>query len=1021
MDYLQMKKNSLDENFKNMKKIILFSVLLFGHFIYGQTFSTTCDENHIPVSTNHLNPNYSSGNVPLNSQDNFKNGYNWNNTSGFTCDDMQFASVSLVGMTALTSTQTSGGYYSYIYSSASGITRQHLPSEGWELLSVNFGKFPDAQTTDATIKFRSMPFIVLYNRYKSIVRVFVSMGPDKTINEDADAIAVNLRMNFSTSPLRVANGLLRLYDGNDRTLDQPTIIKEAQVVSKAVTAQGDWASADFQVAFDPCVCKYPSELYLEFSHYKSATIKLYGRATTIEDLNIVNPNSLYATPRDFISGFKYQPNSLLDPQNRKGSIDAGLAIEKTISNILNDYESRIKQYQDALKAVNEHNEKVKQNLAVVRFAKAAIAFSVGYGAKISDIATWNALENAGLAFSMQYIANGEASTFDDGNWFKTVNEAYKKIKKNVNNQTSKIDEKELFKILKMVLGEEVDLFITENFELMNAPSVPQAPTNTLSYTEMRFEGEIEVKQNWDGPVFATPGTYGYSIPNTALSGDNIFYYPNYNEPLGVFALLEKPKFIISKTSSTPVSQQWSVVNNLTVPQQYEKFLYQTWVNNFQFQLAAPLKYSFNNVLDIKSKNISVSISLKPKLNQVSTGGITRTYIEPSEVANIESIEIIDGKHEILKNGFSRIASNNNFENGSNYFGKNSNQILSTGSGVPTNYSTKIIDFATPYLDVNVIKGHTFSVGFRNESIKHNTSLQPYQLIEPTFILNPESEGMLFNEFKFEVTLIVDVVYNSVNELGLNNSSTMILKYIINPSDVQSISSNLVYDLYNSSNNITKFEENLDFNNINFDGSPVKGCKLNSSTYTCQAWNDIRVFGDLSTANGYMVNLIAGNQIETFPESVISPEISLSIVPVLDYSQPMPEATPSYVASFCSKQNPAGENYQADTYNKTALDSLVESQNGVNNQTDLAIIKTENELDFQLFPNPSSQLTTVIVEGNESSVTSINILDVMGKEQNLLIEGQNSQFNFDVSSLAKGMYFVKVNTMGASKTKQLIVK
>ena len=168
-------------------------------------------------------------------------------------------------------------------------------------------------------------------------------------------------------------------------------------------------------------------------------------------------------------------------------------------------------------------------------------------------------------------------------------------------------------------------------------------------------------------------------------------------------------------------------------------------------------------------------------------------------------------------------------------------------------------------------------------------------------------------------------------------------------------------------------------------------------------------------------MIAGNQIEAFPESVVSPEINLSSVPVLNYSQPMPEATPTDVASFCSKQNPAGENYQADTYNKTALDSLVESQNGVNNQTDLAIIKTENELDFQLFPNPSSQLTTVIVEGNESSVTSINILDVMGKEQNLLIEGQNSQFNFDVSSLAKGMYFVKVNTMGASKTKQLIVK
>jgi hypothetical protein len=202
---------------------------------------------------------------------------------------------------------------------------------------------------------------------------------------------------------------------------------------------------------------------------------------------------------------------------------------------------------------------------------------------------------------------------------------------------------------------------------------------------------------------------------------------------------------------------------------------------------------------------------------------------------------------------------------------------------------------------------------------------------------------------------------------------------------------------------------------------VKGCKLSGNVYTCQAWNDIRIFGNLSTANGYTVNLIAGNQIETFPESVISPEISLSIVPVLDYSQPMPEATPNYVASFCSKENPAGQNYLADTYNKTALDSLFESQNGSNNPTDMEINKADNELDFQLFPNPSSQLTTVIVEGNESGLASISIFDVMGKEQNLIIQGQNSQFNFDVSTLAKGMYFVRVNTIGASKTKQLIVK
>ncbi len=986
--------------------------------MFCQTVNITCDPNHTPVSTSYLNPNYISGKLPLNSGNTFKNGYNWNNTSGFTCDDMYFAGIPLVGMTALTSTQTSAGYYAYIYSSASGITRQHLPSEGWELLSVNFGKFPDAQTTDATLKFRSMPFIVLYNRYKSIVRVFVSMGPDKTINEDADAIAVNLRINLSTtSPIRVANGLLRLYDGNDRSLDQPTETKVAQVVSKAVSAQGDWASADFQVAFDPCVCNYPSEMYLEFSHYKSASIKLYGRATTIEDLNIVNTNSLYASPRDFLSGFKYQPNLFLDPLNKTGSIDAGLAIEKTISNILNDYESRFKKYQDALKAVNEHNEKVKQNLAVVRFAKAAIAFSVGYGAKISDIVTWNALENAGLAFSAEYIANGEATTLDDGNWFKTVIEAYNKIKKNVNGQANKIDEKILFSIIKEVLGEEADLFITENFELMNEPSVPKTPTSTLSYTEMRFEGSVEVKQDWSGPVFATPGTYGYSIPNTALSGDNIFYYPNYNEPLGVFALLEKPKIKMSSTNSTPSTLNWLSVNYIEQPNIYESLIYETWTSNLQFQLSEPLKYTFNNLLDIKSKNIKASITLKSKVNYFPTSEILRSYIEPNEVSNINSMEIVDGS-SIDGDFYSKLVSNSNFLYGQNYINKYYDEILGSSNG-QINYANSKIKISTPFLSSDVIKGHTYSIGFRNESIRRNASLTPYGLIQPSPLSNSSNLGLKLSDYEFVLTLIVDVEYNSTNELGFNNSSTMIFKYVLNPSDIEFLSNNLVENLYNSNNNVTKYEENLDFSDLVFNGTAVKGCKLSGNVYTCQAWNDIRIFGNLSTANGYTVNLIAGNQIETFPESVISPEISLSIVPVLDYSQPMPEATPNYVASFCSKQNPAGQNYLADTYNKTTLDSLFESQNGANNPIDLAF--NRNELDFQLFPNPSSQLTTVVVEGNESGLATLSVFDVMGKEQNLIIQGQNGQFNFDVSTLAKGMYFVRVNTIGASKTKQLIVK
>jgi hypothetical protein len=138
---------------------------------------------------------------------------------------------------------------------------------------------------------------------------------------------------------------------------------------------------------------------------------------------------------------------------------------------------------------------------------------------------------------------------------------------------------------------------------------------------------------------------------------------------------------------------------------------------------------------------------------------------------------------------------------------------------------------------------------------------------------------------------------------------------------------------------------------------------------------------------------------------------------------MYQSNSTYVDSFCRNKNPQGQNYMGNlvNINKTVQDSTNVSQNGTSSQNEQDSILSKSDFDFQLYPNPSSQLTRVVVEGNESGLATLSVFDVMGKEQNLIIQGQNGQFNFDVSPLAKGMYFVRLNTIGASKTKQLIVK
>jgi len=74
-------------------------------------------------------------------------------------------------------------YYSYI-------NREPLPisKNGWELLLINLGRYPDNITPYPVADFKTLPYIVIYNRYSGTLRVFASIGTDHVVGEGADAI-----------------------------------------------------------------------------------------------------------------------------------------------------------------------------------------------------------------------------------------------------------------------------------------------------------------------------------------------------------------------------------------------------------------------------------------------------------------------------------------------------------------------------------------------------------------------------------------------------------------------------------------------------------------------------------------------------------------------------------------------------------------------------------------------------------------------------------------------------------------
>ena len=84
---------------------------------------------------------------------------------------------------------------------------------------------------------------------------------------------------------------------------------------------------------------------------------------------------------------------------------------------------------------------------------------------------------------------------------------------------------------------------------------------------------------------------------------------------------------------------------------------------------------------------------------------------------------------------------------------------------------------------------------------------------------------------------------------------------------------------------------------------------------------------------------------------------------------------------------------------------------------------ENSLNnnTSLYPNPNNGKFTLDYEGTEA-LTNLTVLNITGKIiQTLNIESYNANHSIDLAHLAKGVYFIKIQTNNAVATKRLIIE
>lgn len=165
--------------------------------------------------------------------------------------------------------QTQNGNLTHISVPNDGI-KDFAPSDGWELIARDFG-----WTNDGIPLSRDRFHIILYNRHRGILRIFVTRTGDQLLN------GARIRLRFANNSASIPSTLdyaenqqaLNDFIFDKRTTDNLPLLNQ---VTPFIVSPLIWFYADFPMAYDPCTCFYQSLMNVEIQLYTTQTITMNG-------------------------------------------------------------------------------------------------------------------------------------------------------------------------------------------------------------------------------------------------------------------------------------------------------------------------------------------------------------------------------------------------------------------------------------------------------------------------------------------------------------------------------------------------------------------------------------------------------------------------------------------------------------------------------------------------------------------------------------------------------------------------
>lgn len=559
----------------------------------------------------------------------FSNQYFLNNFSWFDAPGNNFSWIPFDGMQGPPST----GVFINPYSdngmnaaqaqmlnpgSAFGVQEMDMyPEDGWELIKINLGYTPDL-TPLVPSEFPDVPYIILYNKYRGILRVFAKTFIGLTSPTTYKTAKIILEFDQNYNPALNAgdsdySNTFMMSGELAQPLDQPTKITKLINVAEHPNNYQKWFYADFELAYDACACFYRSDLRLSFEFVNSSDVKLAGRSVSIED-ELLDNNLNVKYDNGFLT------NVFEDPS---GFAQSGSVIYGTMDQMVDDYLNKLEAYKASLQDYNKIQNVLQRQLVLVLW-KAVKTYGVSFAASALSAPAAAILINLSI-LNLRKLGVLDLDAYANG--------------------SVKVNKDVLKKKMKEFFGEQVNK-LTADFTKNLDPGAPKQPSMpTAIFSEMSMAGSITSSSRVDGPRFFNPGTYNCYTVNTV--GTNFststpvtnYVYPTYNQAVGIFSLLRTPR--LEQYVEEDYSPNLVIVPGNNIPNYYVQYTYKN-----VYRLKEPLLYALNPALNINWAKSSIRVAL-------SYSDSTGLYLDPSNIPlqlekiNVQSNVSAGGKYDYI--------------------------------------------------------------------------------------------------------------------------------------------------------------------------------------------------------------------------------------------------------------------------------------------------------------------------------------------------------------------------------------